>query len=209
MQHPVSAPIGVTVPTMPTASALRSLTRQAFEGVDLRPLRDQLVTRITDGTAQAGEGLDLSLIVAAARRQAGGARDPARGAGLPSIVSLACCGSEAAACACLRSRPTIDMGGNTPIEFLLEESDIELMMLYVVQGSDLPVPLARSRRRHRDRLRFRRVPRGAAHDRSGRRRAGRGRCSIRRSAICNLDRDKLYRLLAGIEGLEIPATDRR
>ena len=39
-----------------------------------------------------------------------------------------------------------------------------------------------------------------------RRRAGRGRCSIRRELIGNLDRDKLYRLLDGIDGLEIPAT---
>ncbi len=28
----------------------------------------------------------------------------------------------------------IDMGGNTPIEFLLEGSDIELKMLYIVPG---------------------------------------------------------------------------
>ena len=36
----------------------------------------------------------------------------------------------------------IDMGGNTPIEFLLEGSDIELKTLYIVPGCDLPVPLA-------------------------------------------------------------------
>ena len=38
------------------------LTTMAFDGVDLRPLRDQLLSRLQAGTAGAGEGLDLSLI---------------------------------------------------------------------------------------------------------------------------------------------------
>ena len=38
------------------------LTTMAFEGADLRPLRDQIMAKIADGTADAGEGLDLSLI---------------------------------------------------------------------------------------------------------------------------------------------------
>ena len=38
----------------------------------------------------------------------------------------------------------IDMGGNTPIEFLLEESGIELMTLYVMPGIELPVAAARA-----------------------------------------------------------------
>src|ERR1700761_7685784 len=38
------------------------LTRMAFEGTDLRPLRDRLIHRLVEGTASAGEGLDLSLI---------------------------------------------------------------------------------------------------------------------------------------------------
>ena len=35
----------------------------------------------------------------------------------------------------------IDMGGNTPIDFLLEDSDIELLTLYVVKGIGLPETL--------------------------------------------------------------------
>src|SRR6202048_3250666 len=38
------------------------LTTMAFGGTDLRPLRDELFSKIADGTAEAGEGLDLSLI---------------------------------------------------------------------------------------------------------------------------------------------------
>ena len=32
------------------------LTTMAFDGVDLRPLRDQLIAKIADGTAGAGDG---------------------------------------------------------------------------------------------------------------------------------------------------------
>ena len=38
------------------------LTTMAFGGTDLRPLRDQLMSKVAAGTAGAGEGLDLSLI---------------------------------------------------------------------------------------------------------------------------------------------------
>src|SRR5512135_1192821 len=62
MQHPVSEPIGVSVPQYADRIGFARLTHQAFDGVDLRPLRDRLVARIAEGTAQAGEGLDLSLI---------------------------------------------------------------------------------------------------------------------------------------------------
>ena len=130
MQHPVSAPIGVTVPNYADRIGFAQLTRQAFEGVDLQPLRDQLVTRITEGAAHAGEGLDLSLIVQLLGDKAAGLaiqsevltfhqlfRTPAA-APKPGLRVLALAAD-------------IDMGGNTPIEFLLEGSDIELLTLYV------------------------------------------------------------------------------
>ena len=101
----------------------------------------------------------------------------------------------------------MDMGGNTPIEFLLEHSGIELLTLYVVDGVELPAPLPDHDVAIVIASELRRVPRGAAQDRPGRHRAGRGRCSIRRSLVGNLDRDKLHRLLYGIEGLDIPATE--
>ena len=34
----------------------------SFTGVDLRPLWRTLIAKLIDGTAQAGEGLDLALI---------------------------------------------------------------------------------------------------------------------------------------------------
>ena len=44
----------------------------------------------------------------------------------------------------------MDIGGNTPIEFLLEGSDVELITLYVVPGLPSgPIGDTRSRRRRR------------------------------------------------------------
>src|SRR5260370_16508767 len=97
------------------------------------------------------------------------------------------------------------MGGNTPIEFLLEESGIELLTLYVIPGIDLPVPLpdhgvavviASDSEEGRDALGI--IDRIAA-------RWPRPILNPPR-LVCNQDRDKLHRLLSGIEGLDIPST---
>ena len=55
MQHPVSAPIGVTAPNHADRIGFAQLTRRAFEGVDLHPLRDQLADadRGGDGARRA------------------------------------------------------------------------------------------------------------------------------------------------------------
>jgi hypothetical protein len=99
----------------------------------------------------------------------------------------------------------IDMGGNTPIEFLLETSGIELQTLYVVAGVELPAPLpehdvaiviASDSEECVEALRkidlvASRWPRPLLNP---------------PRLVRNLDRDKPHRLLRGIEGLDIPAT---
>jgi hypothetical protein len=115
------------------------------------------------------------------------------------------CSSEAPKLRVLALAAAIDMGGNTPIEFLLENSGIELQTLYVVSGVDLPVPLPEhdvaiviasdseecvEALRKIDALASR-WPRPLLN-------APR--------FVRNLDRDKLYGLLQGCAGLEIPAT---
>jgi hypothetical protein len=97
------------------------------------------------------------------------------------------------------------MGSNTPIEFLLEESGIELLMLYVIPEVGLPAALpdhdvaiviASDSEECRDALEI--IEQAAA-------RWPRPMLNPPR-LVCNLDRDKLHRLLGGIEGLDIPAT---
>ncbi|WGD55491.1 hypothetical protein QA641_17360 [Bradyrhizobium sp. CB1650] len=204
MQHSVFAPIGVTVPNYADRIGFARLTHQAFDGVDLRPLRDRLVARIAEGTAQAGEGLDLSLIAQLLGDKEGGLAIQAEVLAFHQLFRSPCAVTKPAL-RVLALAAAIDMGGNTPIEFLLEGSDIELMTLYVVKGVGLPDPLpdhdiaiviASDSEECREALAAvehaaPRWPRPLLNH------PGR---------IANLDRDKLHRLLAGVAGLDIPAT---
>ncbi|MGB6253733.1 MAG: hypothetical protein WBF62_10805 [Bradyrhizobium sp.] len=180
------------------------LTRMAFEGGDLRPLRDQLIGKLANGTANAGEGLDLALIT-----QLLG--DKQTGLALQAEVLTAHqlyrspCSSERPKLRVLALAAAIDMGGNTPIEFLLENSGIELQTLYVVAGVDLPTPLPEHD-----------VAIVIASDseecvealRKIDEVAGRWPRPLLNPPrlVRNLDRDKLHGLLRGIDGLEIPTT---
>ena len=198
MLHPLAAP------DYADRIGFAHLTRQAFEGVDLHPLREQLLARIAEGTAQAGEGLDLSLIAQLMGEKETGLviqsevlsfhqlfRTPAA-VPKPGLRVLALAAD-------------IDMGGNTPIEFLLEGSDIELLTLYVTKGTGLPealpehdvaIVVASDSEECREALAL--IEKAAPHW---------PRPLLNRpELIGNLDRDKLFRLLAGIPGLDIPVT---
>jgi hypothetical protein len=198
MLHPLA------VPNYADRIGFAHLTRQAFEGIDLHPLRERLLARIAEGTAQAGEGLDLSLIAQLMGEKEAGLviqsevlsfhqlfRTPSA-APKPGLRVLALAAD-------------IDMGGNTPIEFLLEGSDIELLTLYVTKTNGLPetlpdhdvaIVVASDSEECREALALiekaaPRWPRPLLN---------------RPELIGNLDRDKLYRLLADIPGLDIPVT---
>jgi hypothetical protein len=180
------------------------LTTMAFRGIDLRPLRDKLMSKVIDGTASAGEGLDLSLIAQLLGNKQTGLSIQAEVVGFHQLFRSPCAAKQPTL-RVLALAAAIDMGGNTPIEFLLEESAIELLTLYVVPGIDVPLPppdhdvaivIASDSAECRDALRMieeisPRWPRPMLNP---------------PRLVCNLDRDKLHGLLRGIEGLEIPAT---
>lgn len=180
------------------------LTTMAFEGVDLRPLRDQLIGRLADGTASAGEGLDLSLITQLLGDKQTGLAIQAEVLAYHQLYRSPC-SSEQPKLRVLALAAAIDMGGNTPIEFLLENSGIELQTLYAVAGVDLPTPLPEHdvaiviasdseecvEALHKVDAMTSRWPRPLLNP---------------PRFVRNLDRDKLYGLLRGIDGLEIPAT---
>ena len=183
---------------------MAKLAKMAFDGTDLRPLQQELIKKLLDGTAHAGEGLDLSLVA-----QLLG--DKPFGLAVQRDILMAHqlyrfpCVSKNPRLRVLALAAATDMGSNTPIEFLLENSDIELMVLYVIPELELPVPLpahdvaiviASDSEDCRDALR----KIGAALP-----------CWPRPllnppALVGNLDRDKLHRLLDGIEGLTIPPT---
>ena len=180
------------------------LTTMAFDGADLRPLRDQLIERLNNGTAGAGEGLDLSLIAQLLGDKQAGLAIQAEVLAFHQLYRSPC-SSEQPKMRVLALAAAIDMGGNTPIEFLLENSGIELQTLYVVAGVDLPTPLpehdvaiviASDSEECVEALRkidamAPRWPRPLLNP---------------PRFVRNLDRDKLHGLLRGIDGLEIPAT---
>jgi hypothetical protein len=180
------------------------LTTLAFGGTDLRPLRDELLARVVGGTAGAGDGLDLSLIAQLLGDKPTGIAIQAEVLAFHQLFRSPCL-SEKPQLRVLALAAAIDMGGNTPIEFLLEESGIELLTLYVIAGVELPVPLpdhdvaiviASDSEECRDALRIidsvaPRWPRPMLNP---------------PHLVGNLDRDKLHQLLRGIEGLDIPAT---
>jgi hypothetical protein len=180
------------------------LTAMAFGGTDLRPLRDQLISKVVAGTAGAGEGLDLSLITQLLGDKQAGLAIQTEVLAFHQLYRSPC-SVERPKLRVLALAAAIDMGGNTPIEFLLEGSGFELQTLYVVAGTELPVPLpdhdvaiviASDSEECREALRkidraMPRWPRPLLNP---------------PHLVRNLDRDKLYGLLCGIPGLDIPAT---
>jgi hypothetical protein len=180
------------------------LTTMAFNGIDLRPLRDQLLSKIVTGTAGAGDGLDLSLITQLLGDKEMGLSIQAEVLAFHQLFRSPCSATKPKL-RVLALAAAIDMGGNTPIEFLLEESGIELITLYVVDGTELPVPLpdhdiaivvASDSEECRAALDI--IDRVAG-------RWPRPMLNAPR-LVGNLDRDKLHQLLRGVEGLDIPAT---
>jgi hypothetical protein len=180
------------------------LATMAFGGTDLRPLRDEIVLKIANGTAGAGEGLDLSLIAQLLGEKQAGLAIQSEVLAFHQLFRSPCSVAKPKL-RVLALAAEMDMGGNTPIEFLLEHSGIELLTLYVVDGVELPTPLP-----DHD------VAIVIASDSEECRNALR---KIERAAprwprpllnpphlVARLDRDKLHHLLRGIDGLDIPPT---
>src|ERR1700759_5294768 len=180
------------------------LTTMAFNGADLRPMRDEIMTKIAMGTVDAGEGLDLSLIAQLLSDKLMGLAVQDEVLAFHQLFRSPC-SLEKPKLQVLALAAAMDMGGNTPIEFLLEHSGIELQTLYVVDGIELPQPLpehdvaiviASDSEECREALR--KIELAAP---------GWPRPLLNPPHLVgNLDREKLYRLLQGIEGLDIPAT---
>src|SRR5258705_5302038 len=206
MQLDVQQRIGNADPLWPDRIGFARLATMAFRGTDLRPVGDELISKVAGGTAGEGEGLDLSLITQLLGDKQTGIAIQAEVLAFYQVFRSPCA-AEKPKLRVLALAAAIDMGGNTPIEFLLEQSGIELLTLYVIPGIELPVPLpdhdvaiviASDSEECRDALRI--IDQTAA-------RWPRPMLNPPR-LVGNLDRDKLHRLIGGIDGLDIPATVR-
>jgi hypothetical protein len=180
------------------------LTKMAFDGWDLRPLCRDLTAKLLNGTAEAGEGLDLALIAQLLGDKQTGLAVQQEILAFHQLFRSPCAANDPRLRVLALAAAT-DMGSNMPIEFLLEESGVELMVLYAVPEAGLPAPLpdhdvaiviASDSEDCRNALRIidqaaPRWPRPLLNP---------------PKLVCNLDRDKLCHLLHGVDGLEIPAT---
>jgi|SRR5665213_2472316 len=197
-------PIGVTEPLCADRVGMARLAKMAFDGNDLRPMWRNLIAKLVEGTVDAGEGLDLSLIAQLLGDKPAGLAIQHEVLSSHQLFRSPCAVKQPRLRVLALAAAT-DMGSNTPIEFLLEETGIELLMLFVVPEAGLPSPLpdhdvaiviASDSEDCRDALRqidaaAPRWPRPLLNP---------------PQLICNLDRDKLHLLVRGIEGLDIPAT---
>src|ERR1700744_4551511 len=104
------------------------LTTMAFNGTDLRPMRDEIMAKVAMGTVGAGEGLDLSLIAQLLGDKPMGLAVQDEVLAFHQLFRSPC-SLEKPKLQVLAVAAALDMGGNTPIEFLLEQSGIELLRL--------------------------------------------------------------------------------
>jgi hypothetical protein len=180
------------------------LIKLEAEGEKIESIWRGLIAGLRCGPGWTGKGMDLSLLAQmCGDRQAGLAiqREILRRHQLFRVADTA----EPPRLRVLALAAATDVGGNTPLEFLLEGSGIELMVLYVVPGIELPKPLP-----DHD------VAIVIASDSEDCREALRKIDALapywprplinRPKLIGNLDSDKLYQLLGGIEGLTVPRT---
>jgi hypothetical protein len=195
---------GILRPPCAECIGLAELTRMSAAGVDLHPLWQRLIAKLIDGTIEAGEGLDLSLIAQLlGDKQAGLAIQ--REILSSHRLFRSPCGGRNPSLRVLALAAATDIGSNTPIEFLLQDSGVELMTLYITAECQLPeqlpdhdiaITIASDSEDCRDALRkiaeaMPKWPRPLLNP---------------PHLVGNLDRDKLHRLLRGIEGLDIPET---
>ena len=185
---------------------LAQLTEMAFLGKDLRPLWHEMMDHVTDDIAGSGTGMDLSVISQLLGDQPTGLALQKESLALRRLYRSPCAESPARL-RVLAFAAVMDIGGNTPLEFLLQGSNIELATYYVVPGMPLP-----------DLMPDHDVAIVVAPDGDAAQASMRDIAALAASwprpvlnlpaRIGLLDRDRLYQALNSIAGLEIPQTVR-
>lgn len=182
------------------------LTQMAFERKDIRSLWHELMDKATDDVAGSGMGMDLSVIAQLLGDKQTGLAIQNEMLALQRLYRSPCATGRPGL-RVLALAAVMDIGGNTPLEFLLDGSDIELATFYVVAGLPLPAALPE----HDVAIVV--APDGDAARPSML--AIEALTAVWPRPLVNspagiglLDRDRLYHRLQGIAGLEIPQTER-
>jgi hypothetical protein len=122
----------------PILIGLAALAKMAFRGADLGPIAQALMDRSRRDSADAAALMDLSLLELFQGREQNRARLQAQALQLHRLYRNAPAVAVSAPLRVLALAAPGDLMANTPIEFLLENADMVLDVLYVVGGSALP-----------------------------------------------------------------------
>jgi len=116
---------------------LAPLMRQAFSGADMKQLGAQLIERSTQYPDDAHTLMDLSTVLQLTGNREIALATQAQALAMQQIYHLPATGS--AALRVLAVMAPGDLMANTPLEFLLEGSDVALDLLYLTPGlAELP-----------------------------------------------------------------------
>jgi hypothetical protein len=123
---------------IPAPLCLATLFKAAFDGNDLKPLREQIGTRHhRDSIDAAADLISLSIIEQILGDQAAGLRHQAEALSLHRLYRSPWPASPSAL-RVLAFKAAGDVSTNTPIEFLLKGFDVVLYSLYIVPGQPTP-----------------------------------------------------------------------
>lgn len=125
-QQPADMPLGIA-----------RLSKLAFDGADLGPLHSQLLDKYIFEPDNAAALMDLSTIEQLFGNEQDGLARQAEALHLRQAYRSPRA-TEAPSLRLLALAAPGDVGNNTPLEFLLEGSDVALTTLYVVPGQPLP-----------------------------------------------------------------------
>jgi glutathione synthase/RimK-type ligase-like ATP-grasp enzyme len=124
----------------PTTIGLASLARMAFAGVDLNPLGRQLIERANANPQDAGTLMDLSMLLQLAGDRANGIAVQAQALQLQRLYRQPPAAPARDGIRLLALVVPGDFMANTPLEFLLDGSDVTLDKLYLGPGPNQEIP---------------------------------------------------------------------
>jgi hypothetical protein len=122
----------------PILIGLATLAKMAFRGADLGPITQSLIDRGLRDPGDAAALMDLSLLELFQGREHNRARFQAQALELHKFYRHAPAVAASSPLRVLALAAPGDLMANMPIEFLLENADIALDVLYVVPGFPLP-----------------------------------------------------------------------
>jgi glutathione synthase/RimK-type ligase-like ATP-grasp enzyme len=128
-QQPADMPLGVA-----------RLSKLAFDGGDLGPLRSQLLDKYVFEPDNTAALMDLAVIEQLLGNLEDGLARQQEALSLRRIYRSPCAAAKPGLRLLAFAAPG-DIGNNTPLEFLLEESDVALTTLYIVPGEPMPEPI--------------------------------------------------------------------